>query len=198
MEGRPLTVIVLQIIQKVYMWRNRLFIGALAIVVLILGITFWINQKPVRVVTDEAGVRHRSSERSHAATDPIHQGQQPAMGSADNHPGSVVPVAPGVPTEDDLALPLMFRGSGAADSALNPQQQEIVRKIQEDFAAAISQAGKDPSSPEYRETWAKAKKVAETQLRLQLGTQDRLLYERAQSQVEYSESHGTRIAPPAR
>jgi len=108
------------------------------------------------------------------------------------------PIAPRGRPGEDIALPLVFRGSGAADSALNPQQQELVRRIQEDFATAISRAGEDSSSPEYQECWIKAKIVADSKLHQQLGAQGWLLYTRAQAQAEYSESNGTRAAPPAR
>lgn len=108
------------------------------------------------------------------------------------------PIAPRGRPGEDIALPLVFRGSGAAESALNPHQQELVRRIQEDFATAISRAGEDSSSPEYQECWIKAKIVADSKLHQQLGAQGWLLYTRAQAQAEYSESNGTRAAPPER
>lgn len=177
-----------------------------ASVAVICGIAYWfVDSGDTPQQPEERVTRH--PERNGAPAASSQNGLNTL--SRKNHPvsgnpvmsgaGQVpAPVAPRGRPDEDIALPLVFRGSGAADSALDPQQQEIVRQIQEDFAATISRAGGDPSSAEYRGNWIKAKIVADAKLRQQLGTQGWLLYSRAQSQTEYAESQGTRAAPPAR
>jgi len=172
----------------------------------ICGIVYWVTQPgDKQQQAEESVTRHPERKCTPAVS---HQNglekttkensQRPSEDSVMGAQQAQAPFAPRGRPGEDIALPLVFRGSGAADSALNPQQQELVRKIQEDFAAAISRAGEDSSSPEYRERWIKAKIVADSKLRQQLGTQGWLLYSRAQSQAEYTESHGSRTAPPLR
>jgi len=176
---------------------------ASACVAVIAGISFWISPTTVPQRPDAADPRHpmrgraHSSASAHDAETELQGGTADSGAPASNPLPSVAPVTRHT-AGDEVTLPLAFRGSGAADSALTPDQQLAVRKIQEDFAAATSRTGYEPSSPEYRECWVKAKNAADSRLHLILGRQGWLLYSQAQAQAEYAESHGARVIPPAR
>lgn len=101
----------------------------------------------------------------------------------------------------DVRLPIASLGSGEADLAFTPKQQEAVSKIQSDFAATTSADALDPSSNDYLKRWVTAQQLADAQLRLSLGWQGYLQYSLAQARQEYAESGHTRINPridPAR
>jgi len=179
------------------------FVMAVACVAVIAGIAFWTSLATVPQQPDDAGPRQPMRGRAHASASACDAETELRGGTADsgdpagNPPPSVAPVTRNT-AGDEVTLPLVFRGSGAADAALTAEQQLAVRKIQEDFAAATSRAGDEPSSPEYHECWIQAKNAADSRLHLILGRQGWLLYSQAQARAEYSESHGKRAIPPAR
>jgi len=185
------------------MKHRHIYMTAAASVAAISGIQFWTSTATDRQQPDQDGIRHSGGGRSHASA--VLSGVKRKMRedtSVSGGPERNLPltVEPGIRTSvgDELTLPLVFRGSGAADSTLTLDQQLALRKIQEDFAAATSRAGHDLSTPEYRESWIKAKNDADSRLHLSLGRQGWLVYSQAQSQAEFSESHGTRIVPQSR
>ena len=183
---------------------RHIYMMAAASVAAISGIRFWISPMTDRQQPDEAGPRHPVRGRLHASgpsfgfAGELLEDTFASGGPASSPPLPVEPATRTTVDDEVTTLPLVFRGSGAADSALTPDQQLALRTIQEDFAAATSRAGDDPSSPEYRECWIKAKNDADSRLHLCLGRQGWLVYSHAQSQAEYSESHGSRIVPPSR
>lgn len=140
-----------------------------------------------------------SNRQTTGATDPIRQqppntkNRRPEAGQALAEEDSI-PVRNVRPTQD-VRLPIAFLGSGEADLALSPKQQEAVSKIQSDFAATTSADALDPSSNDYLKRWVTAQQVADAQLRLSLGWQGYLQYSLAQARQEYAESGHTRINP---
>jgi len=93
-----------------------------------------------------------SNRQTSGTTDPIRQ-QRANTKNRSPEAGQTFAEEDSIPVRNerrtqDVRLPIASLGSGEADLALTPKQQEAVSKIQSDFAATTSDDALDPSSNE--------------------------------------------------